>query len=486
MTSSTKFALGSIGKSITATAIGLHMERAQDNITYDTTIASLIHPWRFSDDEELNRYANLRDILSHRTAQPSHDGSLFMGNERTREDILREIHRLPTIASVTKSNVSQFRQSFNYNNDMFSLAAALLERREGKRFESIVDELIFQPNQMHDAKYLSDCADDEANVALSHYAVSSDDGTTSNRSFVMRPRPMRDFRQMIGTDGTYNGPGGVMASANDMRQYLLLWVNANASTIGRLAYQELMRPQTALEVPADNFLSPPRYSYRDSLDTYTANALFAGTHRGRRRFQHGGNLGSFASLVDFHPSERIGVYVSASGATIGTLSSQLFIQSALELLYRDDGEFVEWGPEKVCFPFSIDELKLDLKPLPQHPLTNRSRYQGLYKHPLVGHVRIEAHPYAQWQLTMRCGSMGDAVLALDSEQSDTLFRVRFTGALAYLHEQIGGPIPPEARLVEFERGAATNSMQAVRLGFILLANWKPLAFHEQALFERVQ
>lgn len=104
VTSSTKFALGSIGKSITATAIGLHMERAQDNITYDTTIASLIHPWRFSDDEELNRYANLRDILSHRTAQPSHDGSLFMGNERTREDILREIHRLPTIASVTKSN----------------------------------------------------------------------------------------------------------------------------------------------------------------------------------------------------------------------------------------------------------------------------------------------------------------------------------------------------------------------------------------------
>lgn len=126
------------------------------------------------------------------------------------------------------------------------------------------------------------------------------------------------------------------------------------------------------------------------------------------------------------------------------------------------------------------------QPLPQHPLTNRSRYQGLYKHPLVGHVRIEAHPDAQWQLTMRCGSMGDAVLALDSEQSDTLFRVRFTGALAYLHEQIGGPIPPEARLVEFERGAATNSMQAVRLGFILLANWKPLAFHEQALFERVQ
>lgn len=104
VTSSTKFSIGSISKSFTAAAIGLHMERSEDNITYDTTIASLIHPWRFSDDEELNRYANVRDILSHRTAQPSHDGSLWMGNERTREDILREIHRVPTIASLTKSN----------------------------------------------------------------------------------------------------------------------------------------------------------------------------------------------------------------------------------------------------------------------------------------------------------------------------------------------------------------------------------------------
>lgn len=85
---------------------------------------------------------------------------------------------------------------------------------------------------------------------------------------------------------------------------------------------------------------------------------------------------------------------------------------------------------------------------------------------------------------MRCGSVGEAVLALDSAQSETRFRVRFTGTLAYLEEQIDVALPAESRLVEFERGA-TNDMQVVRLGFILFAKWKLVPIEEQVSFERV-
>lgn len=175
------------------------------NVSYDTLVASLMPAGtRFSLVAQLQRYADMRDLLSHRTALSAAVGAFYVGTTTSRADLMKHVALLPV-------GDGGFRESFRYNNDMYALASAIVEHLNGSRFEHLVRELIFEPCDMS-AQYMSMMGDDAPDVALPHYGVG--DGT--NRSYTMRAVPFAEFKKFVGTHGYYNGAGGIMASAEDM------------------------------------------------------------------------------------------------------------------------------------------------------------------------------------------------------------------------------------------------------------------------------
>lgn len=210
-TTKTKFSIGSISKSMTAAVFAKLIGEGNDNerLSYDTTIKELL-PTRFSQDSQVAEYANLRDLLSHRTGLEAYDGALVGGSELSREELLAAV-------GTWKRNKG-FRESFCYNNQLYALAGALLERlvpedEGGRRFERIIEEMLFKPLGM-ETKFITEL-DGSEDVAVPHMAVAS-----GSDSCVPEVVSFERIKASMGVDGMFNPAGGVMASAEDMCKWV--------------------------------------------------------------------------------------------------------------------------------------------------------------------------------------------------------------------------------------------------------------------------
>jgi len=133
--------IASNSKLFTAVAAGMLVEEGK--LTWDKPVRDSVPTIQFYNDQ-LNNNVTLRDMLSHRTGVTRHD-SIWFKSPFTRKELFDKLKYLEPQEPM--------RETFLYNNLMFSAVGEIIELKSGQRWEQFVREKILTPLDMTSTSY---------------------------------------------------------------------------------------------------------------------------------------------------------------------------------------------------------------------------------------------------------------------------------------------------------------------------------------------
>ncbi len=284
----TRWRIGSITKSVTALAT---LVAARDHgFTLDDPVRALVPDAPFTNRWEATDPVRVVHLLEHTAGFLDLTRKEFDSNDPAPLTLAQAFAVDPPSREV---QWAPGRYS-SYSNSGAGLAALVIERRTGQRFEDFVGQRILDPLGMSDTTFFP------AAAGRDRLAIGYDrDGVT----------PIPYWHTL------YRAFGGLDASLGDMGRYLR-W---------------LIDPSTVPVVPAETVLrmSQPRSTSSAALglEYGYGMGLYGYVHRGLLLAGHGGDADGYLSRLGFHRESRRG-YFLAINAYHGEALSDL--QEAVE------------------------------------------------------------------------------------------------------------------------------------------------------------
>ena len=133
--------IASNSKLFTAVAAGMLVEEGK--LTWDKPIRESVPTIQFYNDQ-LNNNVTLRDMLAHRTGVTRHD-LIWFKSPFTRKELFEKLKYLEPQEPM--------RETFLYNNLMFSAVGQFIQLKSGIRWEQFVRERILAPLDMGSTTY---------------------------------------------------------------------------------------------------------------------------------------------------------------------------------------------------------------------------------------------------------------------------------------------------------------------------------------------
>ncbi|WP_116364820.1 serine hydrolase [Parahaliea mediterranea] len=280
----TIFAIGSMTKHFTATALGLLV--TEQKLRWDDPLARHLPGLRFS-DPYLTANLSVEDALSHRSGLARADLFWFARPGLARDEMMAAIEHLP--------QEQAFRASYLYNNFLYLAAGQLIPQLAGASWDEFVQARLLQPLAMHRSGSSLAALEQLSNVAQPHYLTPTSAVTT------------RYF------DLAHVAPAGALySSATDMATWCQaqLWPEEAEQQVPGLvsAMQATREPRNfmPLDVAARTgnryksyTLGLERMNYGDQNTVYT----------------HGGAIQGMASNIAFIPDAGVCVAVLTNGET---------------------------------------------------------------------------------------------------------------------------------------------------------------------------
>src|SRR5882762_1912873 len=134
--------IASNSKLFTAVSAGMLVEEGK--LTWDKPVRESVPTIQFYNDQ-LNSNVTLRDMLAHRTGVTRHD-LIWFKSPFTRKELFEKLKYLEPQEPM--------RETFLYNNLMYSAAGNIIELKSGKTWEQFVRERIFTPLDMSTTTYM--------------------------------------------------------------------------------------------------------------------------------------------------------------------------------------------------------------------------------------------------------------------------------------------------------------------------------------------
>ncbi len=191
--------IASNSKLFTAIAAGMLVQEGK--LTWDKPVRESVPTIQFYNDE-LNNNVSLRDMLSHRTGVTRHD-LIWFKSPFTRKELFERLKYLEPQEPM--------RQSFLYNNLMYSAAGEIIELKSGKRWEQFVGERIIAPLDMSATTFL-----------ISEMVKSPDHGVPFNEkrdSFELYKIPFYEDTEGVAP------AGAVISNIEDLSHWLIALMN---------------------------------------------------------------------------------------------------------------------------------------------------------------------------------------------------------------------------------------------------------------------
>ena len=274
--------IASNSKLFTAVAAGMLVEEGK--LTWDKPIRESVPTIQFYNDQ-LNNNVTLRDMLSHRTGVTRHD-SIWFKSPFTRKELFEKLKYLEPQEPM--------RETFLYNNLMFSAVGQIIEIKSGKTWEQFVRERIFAPLDMNTACYtIGDMLKQpdygvpfrEKRDSFELYKIpyyEDTEGVAPAGAIISNIDELSHWLIALMNDGKYNGKQVLPASVLKATMQPAIGL---PNTLGEaLGFWELLNPAYGM--------GRQTASYRGKLLTF-----------------HGGDLPGFHSQVSFMPNDKIGVIV---------------------------------------------------------------------------------------------------------------------------------------------------------------------------------
>ncbi|UYP47287.1 D-aminopeptidase [Candidatus Lokiarchaeum ossiferum] len=355
MTEDTLFNIASISKSFTAASIAFLVD--QGLLAWDEPLRKKFPQFRTS-DKFVNEHVTLRDLLSHRTGLSGHDMMWYLDDNFTYEKLLS---RMPYLEFS-----KDLRETYQYNNLMFYVAAKIVEEFSDMKFSAFLKEKILNPLGMEDTT-LSD------NEAFE----------TQRMAKPYKNDPKGIHLMNYHTEST-PGAGGIKTTPKDLAKWLMFQYNqgkiGDKSLIAPKIFSQLHKPTTIIEEEDRDLF--PKKNWR-KMESYGLG-WFISMYRGFEVITHTGGIDGFNSQVTFLPDNNIGIVVLAN--EYPSILHKAVSNEILDIIL--DLERWDWMEESTKTRDSVKNAQRDMKKLilnsakqhthPSFPLTE---YKGKYKHP---------------------------------------------------------------------------------------------------------
>jgi CubicO group peptidase (beta-lactamase class C family) len=364
-TPSTLCPIASNTKLFTALAAGLLVEEGK--LTWDKPVRDSVPAIRFYNDQ-LDNTVTLRDMLSHRTGITRHD-MIWYKSDFTRKELFERIKYMEPQQPL--------RQTFLYNNMMYTSVGYLIELQSGKTWEEFVRERIFRPLEMKSTVF--------SIAEMQKFPEYGVPFTEKRDSFELYQLPYYE-------DTAGMAPcGAIISTIEDISHWLSALMNG-----GKYGDKQALPPnvlKTTLEpaISLPNTMAETR-GFWEILNSAYGMGRETTSYRGRLLTFHGGDLDGFHSQVSFLPRERIGVIVFVIGDHCASLYNTVSYSIYERLLGLDQTPWSDRLLEirlkgKQAGKEARAKAGADRVPgtKPSHPLAD---YEGDYEHPAYGVLNI--------------------------------------------------------------------------------------------------
>ncbi|XP_014772360.1 putative uncharacterized protein DDB_G0282133 [Octopus bimaculoides] len=287
-----KFFIGSVTKGFTTTLLAKLLSDTT-NITWDTPVKEYIKDFEFTDEERTD-HMTLKDMLSHRTGMPGYFQPLLYGFPKnvTRAQFSRMIRYQPALGI--------FRNTFNYNNYMYVLAAHIAERIANKTWEEMIKDYIFVPLGMKNSGF-SDQTEFNETFAMPYVTVHGK----------LKKTGMEVVRSIYPA-----GPAGsIYTTPTDMIKWIKFHLEQNSSgnslDIHPERLKDTYKPISPKPVLEDD-LTKPKFPIDDVFVSYNMGWI-SSVYRGYNRLWHSGLIPPYSAMLYLFPDINAGIFVAING-----------------------------------------------------------------------------------------------------------------------------------------------------------------------------
>ena len=282
VTEHTRFAIGSTTKAMTSAALGMLVDEGK--LRWDDRVIDFLPEFRLY-DPYVTRELTVRDLLTHRSGLPGTD-LLWVRGDYTFPEMMRRLRHVKPATS--------FRSQWTYQNVVYAIGGALVEKVSGMPWQDFVRARIFGPLGMSESEPLVAGIELRPNVATPHGEIRD----------TIRQVPIRS------TDPVAPA-GSVWSSVSDMAKWMRFILDS-----GRVGTRRLLTPATFTELVTPQIrASPATYPaltlVRPHVFAY-ALGWFVQDYRGETVWMHTGSIDGMTAIIGLLPDRRAGVFVLAN------------------------------------------------------------------------------------------------------------------------------------------------------------------------------
>src|SRR6516165_6646420 len=352
-------------KLFTAVAAGMLVEKGQ--LTWDRPVRESVPTIQFYSDP-LNNNVTLRDMLSHRTGVTRHD-LIWFKSDFTRAQLFEKLRYLEPQQPM--------RETFLYNNLMFSAVGQIIELRSGTTWEQFVRERILVPLDMNTTTY-----------TISDMVQHPDHGVPYREkrdSFELYKIPYYEDTQGVAP------AGAIISNIDELSHWLIALMNDGKYNGKQVLPASVLKATLQPSIGLPNTLGESQ-GFWELLNPAYGMGRQTAAYRGHLITFHGGDLPGFHSQVSFLPNERIGVIVLVISDHSAPLYNVVSYNVYERLLGMDQTPWSKRRLEqrlagKKAGTEARAKAGVDRVPdtKPSHPLTG---YAAEYENPAYGILKI--------------------------------------------------------------------------------------------------
>jgi CubicO group peptidase (beta-lactamase class C family) len=163
-----RFHLGSNTKAMTATLLGMLIERQQHDLSWGTTLGGVFPDWAEMDAEF--RQVTLEQLAAHRGGVYNLSDQIWQILYTSGSTFIER--RRAFTRAVTKGECWMPGELFSYDNANFVILAAVMERKTGKSWEKLMQTELFTPLGMSSAGFGAPGVDNNVDAPWGHSDAS--------------------------------------------------------------------------------------------------------------------------------------------------------------------------------------------------------------------------------------------------------------------------------------------------------------------------
>ncbi|KAJ3293154.1 hypothetical protein HDU79_000671 [Rhizoclosmatium sp. JEL0117] len=357
----TLFQIGSTTKAFTAFGIATLVD--EKKVNWETPVTALA-PVEFQ-DPFANAQANLVDLLSHRTGLPRHDYMMNIWSS------VEEVNARIKYLQPSK----QFRQAYQYNNNMYNLAGSIAGRLYGSTWDDLVKDRILTPLGMDRTI---------TNLEQSEYMENH------ARGYELRndgSKVLVGYKEHCCVEAS-EGDGSMASSVNDMAKWLSLILNKGKTLDGK---ELVSKEQFDMIMTPHSILSGPVSDSPFQLDTYGLGWYLC-SYKGKMSVSHGGGMPGFLTAIELFPNDNLGIVVFCNSSSAFPFALSKYLSDLILFNLKDKEQLTKAKAQNVTLSETFAKErherieKRDKNAAPTLPLGS---YQGSFVNEAYGTLLID-------------------------------------------------------------------------------------------------